>query len=88
MRRAPHPVQKRLPDLFRLLSVQALKDHADDERVVRVHVGLLSPMVVEKTLLVEAHKLAEKAPIGIIRRRFDGEIGCAEELGKIVSTQR
>src|SRR6266851_2271177 len=44
-------------------------------------------MVVEEMLLVEAHELADQAPIGIIRRRFDREVGDAEELGKIVHTQ-
>src|SRR5260370_25462885 len=38
-------------------------------------------------LLVEAHELADQAPIGIVRRRFDREVGGAEELGKIVNPQ-
>ena len=50
VRRTRHPVQKRLPDLFRLLGVQSLRDHSDLERVVGVHVSLLAPMVVEEML--------------------------------------
>src|SRR5712692_2047442 len=38
-------------------------------------------------LRVEAHALADQAPIGIIRRRFEREVGDAEELGQIVNTQ-
>ena len=44
-------------------------------------------MVVEEMLLVEAHKLADQAPIRLVRRCFDREIGDAEELGKIMKTQ-
>jgi hypothetical protein len=44
-------------------------------------------MVVEEMLLVEADELADQAAISIIRRRFDREVGDAEELGKIVKTQ-
>src|SRR5262245_4243638 len=44
-------------------------------------------MVVEEMLVIEAHKLAYQAPIRILRRRLDREIGDAEELGKIVKTQ-
>ena len=87
VRRIRHPIQKRLPDLFRLLEVQSVRDHADLERVVGIHVCLLSPMIVEQMLMVEAHELANQAPIGIIRRRFDREVGGAEELGKIVHPQ-
>src|SRR6266851_4693150 len=61
--------------------------HSDVERVVRLHMDLLSPMVVEEILPVEAHELANQAPISIIRRRLDREVGAAEELGKIVNTQ-
>ncbi len=82
-----HPFQKRLPDLFRLLCVQSVREHADDEPVVWPHVRLLSPLVVEEMLPVKAHELADQASIGIIRRRFDREVGDAEELGKIVKTQ-
>src|SRR5262249_18437117 len=52
--RTCHPVEKWLPDLSRLLSVQSLGDHVDDERVVGVDVRLLTPMVVEEMLAVEA----------------------------------
>src|SRR6266446_1434075 len=61
--------------------------HSDVERVVRLHMDLLSPMVVEEILPVEAHELANQAPISVIRRRLDREVGAAEELGKIVNTQ-
>src|SRR6266852_3376951 len=61
--------------------------HSDVERVGRLHMDLLSPMVVEEILPVEAHELANQAPISVIRRRLDREVGAAEELGKIVNTQ-
>ena len=45
-------------------------------------------MVVEEILAIEADELADQAPIGIIGRRFDREVGGAEELGKIVRAHR
>src|ERR1700719_3771752 len=54
------PVQKRLPDSFRLLGVQSLRYHFDLERVVGIHAGLLSPMVVEEMPVVKAHELANQ----------------------------
>src|SRR5271165_1507100 len=45
-------------------------------------------MIIEEMLRVEANELSDQAPIGIIRRRFDREVGGAEELGEIVNPQR
>src|SRR5208282_2682621 len=86
LRRTRHPVQKRLPDLFRLPCVQSLREHADDELVVGIHARLLSPMVIEKMLRVETHELADQALVVIIRCRLDREVGGPEELRKVVST--
>src|SRR5208283_5573155 len=82
------PVQKWLPDLLCLLGIQPLIDHADDERVFGIHMGLLAPMIVEEVLGIEAHELPDQTPIRIVRRRFDGDPDGAEELGKIVNPQR
>src|SRR5262249_34030826 len=68
------------------LSLQSLREHADLEGVIRIHVGLLSPLIVEQMLMIEADELTEQAPIGLIRCRLDLEIRGAEVLGKIVKT--
>src|SRR5262249_29037439 len=86
--RTRDPVEKWLPDLSRLLSVQSLGDHVDDERVVGVDVRLLTPMVVEEMLAVEAHELADQAPVGVVGRRFDGDADGTEELGQLVHAER
>src|SRR5580658_3544270 len=88
VRRTRHPIQKRLPDFFRLRRVQPLADHVDFKRVFGIHMRLLSPMVVEEMLPIEAHELADQTPIGIIRRRLDLEAGVAKELGKVVQLER
>src|SRR5260370_26661226 len=87
VRQTRHPIAKRLPNLFRLFAIESLKDHFELEGVVGIELGLLSPMVVEEMLPVEAHELANQAMEGIIRRRFDREVGGAEELGEIVYPQ-
>src|SRR5437773_855453 len=50
LRRMCRPVPKRLPDRFRPLCIQSVREHADGELVVGPHVGLHSPMVVEEML--------------------------------------
>src|SRR5215469_6701490 len=65
-RRTRDPVEKGLPDRFCLLSVQPEGDHSDLELVVRPQVDLLTPMVVEEMLCIEAHELTNQAPIVII----------------------
>src|SRR5271170_5905819 len=82
------PGQEGLPDLFRLRRVQADREHLDLKRVVGLEARLLPPVIVEQTLAVEAHKLTDQAPIRIIGRRFDREVGHAEILGKVVQLER
>src|SRR5215468_5074227 len=39
-------------------------------------------------LAVEAHELADQAPVGVVRRRFDGHVDGTKELGQLVHAER
>src|SRR5215831_1895151 len=60
------PGKERLPDFFRLIAVQPMKGHPHLKRVVGPHVNLLSPMVIEEIVVIEADELSDEASIGVI----------------------
>ena len=65
-RRLRYPTEKRLPDIAACLGFQSLMNHADVKLVFRGEMGLFAPMVVEKSVAVEANKLPNQAAIGIV----------------------
>jgi len=65
-----YSVEKRLPNLLRLPSVQCVRGHSDDEDVAGVHPSHIPPVIIEDMLAVEAHEFTYEASIGIIRRTF------------------
>ena len=85
--KVPVGLVRHFPDLRGLLSIQPVENHPNDKRVVRLYVGLLAPMIVEELFAVEAHELAEKATIGVVRRGPDREDSTTEEPGKPAQTQ-
>ena len=84
----PPPSPETVARLFRLLSVQSLETHLDAS-VLSGFTWACSPQwSLKRCCPVEAHELADQAPIRIIRRRFDREVRGTEELRQIVNTQR
>src|SRR5690348_6518145 len=86
MRRMLYPIEKRLPDLASLSSIQSMRNHFYFERVVGPDLGLLAPMVIEQMLAVEAHELADQPLESLIRFGLDLEVGGAEKLWQLVKT--
>src|SRR5262245_47963470 len=48
------PGKKGFPDCFHLITVQPIAEHLYGKRVVGLHMNLLSPMVVEEIVVIEA----------------------------------
>src|SRR5262249_19584450 len=60
------PGKERLPDSLRLIAVQPKKVHLHLKCVVGPHVNLLSPMVIEEIVVIEADELSDEPSIGVI----------------------
>src|SRR5215469_8377685 len=85
--RLRQPIEERLPDLLRLLGVESDMNHADFEFVVGREVRLLAPMIVEESIAVETDEVTDQAAVGVVGRRFDGEVGAAGKFGEITHAE-
>ena len=86
--RPGHPVEKRPPDILRLLFVQPLRNHGDRQRVVGAEVHALAPVGIEQPVAIEIDEAADQSAVGGVGCRGDRHERAAEPVRQFVGTQR
>jgi hypothetical protein len=66
---------------------QSLKHHGYAQRIVRPESHLFAPMRIEQITGIEADRLRDQCPVGIVRGRLDRGCRSAEELGQLARSQ-
>src|SRR6516225_9959121 len=59
------PGNEWLPDCFHLITLQPIAEHLHGKRVVGLNMNLLSPLVIEESVPIEADELADQVSVGV-----------------------